>query len=253
VFSLSFLDVFACTLGILLFIMLLVARQLTLTFDEKAIRAAVDKHEQLQVQVREAMNKLGKAREVREARTQMDRAGGREALVRQLQVESDKIRAEKDSLVQTGGALKPGEIEQLRARQVALQQELKARFPDQRTEDTNSRSPSPFANLSPTAGTTRRPIVLLVRQQDVVDLWNLRQVVPTNDRNSHWQDMLNDFKAGQERIYPLLLVEPSSGAVMLSERVLEDLKEGGIDILSVEPLSSAWRPSVDEALRLLNQ
>jgi hypothetical protein len=233
--------------------MLMVARQLTLTFDEKAIRGALERHEELRMEVARALENLGSQRQNREAVARIREAGGPEAMMRRAEEEAEAAEQELEVLVRSDGAEKPGEIERLRAQQRQLEAQIAARFPKTRSEDTNERSPSPFANLSPTRGTRLRPFVVLVRPFDLVDLWNLRQIAPSAQRNSAYQDFLQDFRAGQDSVYPLLLVEPSPAAVLRAETLIRELEEMGVRTISIEPLSSAWRPSVDEALSRLGR
>lgn len=249
IISLSFLDVFACTLGILLFVLLLVARQLTLTFNQQAVEAAMTRHQELRSQVSEVMGRIGERRQLRETMAQMELQGGADGLRQTLTTELETLHEEQLRLTNQDGALQPGQLETLGRRVQQLRDQVEQQL-QIRIDDTNRFSPSPFANLSPTPGTTLRPFVFLVRSHRIVDLWNLREFPHSRAPDSPWQIILQDLLASQDSVYPLLLVEPNQEAVMMSEVLLQDMRQGvGLRRVGLEPLSTPWRPAVDEALR----
>lgn len=230
IFSLSFLDVFACALGALILILLMIINQVSTAVDSSEIKSKIQQLRERQTAV--ASQTLDQTATLRAAEVAAEEM---EALRKQLEAARTEIAA-LDKVSSTDPAVLSklrAEVEALKSAQVEARRKVLA----QREAPSTSAGPA-----TGTGTVTQQPRMLVLLKDRVRDI-TTNTDFPVG--SGAWQQLLEWFKTNRASYYPLMIVKPE--AIKIFDNVEREFKQSGIPY-GYEPYVPAWDSLLGEKL-----
>ncbi len=224
IFSLSFLDVFACALGALILILLMIINQVSTAVDSSEIEAKIQKLRERQTAVAsETLDQAATLRAAEVAAKQMET----------LQKELEAARAEIAAL-DKASATDPVTLNKLRADIEALK--------NAQAEARRKVLSQPAGPATGTGTVTQQPRMLVLLKDRVRDI-TTNTDFPVG--SGAWLQLLEWFKTNRTSYYPLMIVKPE--AIQIFGDVETKFRQAGIPY-GYEPYVPAWDSLLGEKL-----
>lgn len=231
IFNLSFLDVFACVLGTLILILLMMAQQATSVLNEESISKRVEsfkkKREEVGTRWLATKTEREAAKRWRAEQNTMNQLV--ESYQRQISDNQQKI-VELPPVPAQPSTTTP--LEKLKQQVDAIRNQLVATRTRifRRTPSTSG----PFTSVNPTSPITQEPRIVLVSRDSVTDMATVK-VMTVN--SAEWIQFLNLMRQSRATEYILFLLKPEG--VDLYKKLEQSVKDANL-IYGFEPYTSMW-------------